>query len=228
MGNLLRHIVVLLGCAVLISACGASQPLPPTPTMTSTPTPTPRLTRTPTPTATPTRTPTPTPTFTPTPITGAACLIGGWSLVNLESLADVLIAQTGMQGTAEVTGGGLVYVFGANRQATVKADNYTVRIKLKRGLLTFNATASIDGTTTAIYDTSTNDEIRFSQVNDDDLSLQLIVNGLEGLFGSVKEQAAMFGLPAVNSMLRFECEGNMLKYSPLIKDAPLMIWTRTP
>jgi hypothetical protein len=135
--------------------------------------------------------------------------------------------QTGMQGTAEVISGRLVYAFDTARQAAVKADNYTIQIKLKRGVLTFNATASIDGTTTAIYEASMN-EIRFSQVNDENLHLQLVANGLEGLFGSVKERAAMFGLPASNSALRFECVGNTLKYSPRIKDAPLMIWTRLP
>jgi len=229
-GLSLIAVIVMLS----LSACGsAPQPLPstptitPSPTATSTPRPTHTPTRTPTRTATPTRTPTPTPTFTPTPITGAACLVGEWSLVNLNSFADVLIAQTGMQGTAEVTSGGLVYRFDVNHQATVKADNYTVQIKLKKGFLTFNAVASMDGATTATYETAGNDEVRFLQVNDHDLKLQLVVNGLDGMFGSVKDRAALFGLPAPNSILRFECVENTLKYAPLIKDAPQMVWTRT-
>jgi hypothetical protein len=138
----------------------------------------------------------------------------------------VLIAQTGLQGTADVTGGSLTYAFGTDHQASVKADNYTVQMKLKRGILTFNATATIDGLITAAYAVSNNSELRFSQVNDEQLRLQLVVNGLEGLFGSVQDQAAMFGLPASNSALRFDCVGNTLKYAPLIKDAPSMIWTR--
>jgi hypothetical protein len=138
----------------------------------------------------------------------------------------VLIAQTGLQGTADVTGGSLTYAFGPDHQASVTANNYTVQMKLKRGILTFNATATIDGLTTAAYDASNNDEIRFAQVDDDQLRLQLVVNGLEGLFGSAQDQAAMFGLPASNSVLRFDCVGNTLKYSPLIKDAPSMIWSR--
>lgn len=225
--------LILLASVLLLSACSSAPlPLPSTPTntatltLTPTPRPTHTPTRTPTRTATPTRTPTPTPTFTPTPITGAACLIGEWSLVNLNSFAEVLIAQTGMQGTAEVTSGGLIYVFDAQHQASVKAENFTVQIKLKKGFLTFNAVASMDGTTTATYETSDNDEVRFQQVNDQDLNLQLVVNGLDGMFGSVKDRAALFGLPAPNSTLRFECVANTLKYSPLIKDAPQMVWSR--
>lgn len=218
--------------ALMLTACVTAPIVPATPTISPTvtatlrPTRTPTATRTPTPTATATRTPTPTPTLTPTPITGAACLIGEWTPEDLEAFANVVIAQTGMQGTAEVTSGGLIYAFSADHQATVKADNYTVQMKLKRGILTFNATATIDGLTTAAYDASNNTEIRFSQVDDEQLRLQLVVNGLEGLFGSAKDQAALFGLPASNSALRFDCVGNTLKYSPLIKDAPSIIWTR--
>ncbi len=232
----IRRIVMLIGFigALMLTACVNAPIVPasvtptisPTVTATLRPTRTPTATRTPTPTATSTGTPTPTPTLTPTPITGAACLIGEWTPEDLEAFANMVIAQTGMQGTADVTGGNLTYAFGTDHQASVTADNYTVQMKLKRGILTFNATATIDGLTTAAYDASSNTEIRFSQVNDEQLRLQLVVNGLEGLFGSAQDQAAMFGLPTSNSALRFDCVGNTLKYAPLIKDAPSMIWTR--
>lgn len=231
-----RQSVILIEVigALMLTACVNAPIVPATvtptssPTVTATlrPTRTPTVTRTPTPTATPTRTPTATPTLTPTPVTGAACLIGEWSLEDLEAFASVVIAQTGSQGTADVTGGSLTYAFGADQQASVKANNYTVQMKLKRGLLTFNATATIDGLLTAAYAASNNGELRFSQVNDEQLRLQLIVNGLEGLFGSAQDQAALFGLPASNSALRFDCVGDTLKYAPLIKDAPAMIWSR--
>ncbi|MBI5564922.1 MAG: hypothetical protein HY870_08510 [Chloroflexi bacterium] len=219
-------------CALLLTACARPPVVPVTPavspTLTATvrPTRTSTPTRTPTPTATPTRTPTPTPTFTPTPVTGAACLIGEWTLENPDAFAAVLIARSGLQGTADVTGGGLTYTFGAGRQASVEADNVAVQLKLKRGIFAFNATGTMDGVVTAAYEVSNNSELRFSQVNDERLRLRLVVNGLEGLFGSGQDQAALFGLPAQNSVLRFDCVGDTLRYTPLVKDAPPLIWAR--
>jgi hypothetical protein len=215
-------------CAVMLTACITAPiaPTPVTPAISPTVTATPRPTLTPTPTATPTRTPTPTPTLTPTPVTGAACLSGEWTLENPDAFAQGLIAQTGMQGTADVTGGGLTYKFDADRQTSVTAQNVVVQLKLKRGILTFNALATMDGVITATYTVANDNEIRFSQVNDEQLQLRLVVNGLEGLFGSAKDQAAMFGLPAENSTLRFDCVGNTYTYTPLVKGAPPLVWAR--
>lgn len=141
-------------------------------------------------------------------------------------MAQDLIAQSGMQGSVTSTSGNLVYAFDADHQARVTADNFSIKTKLKQGLFTFDATASLDGTTTARYITLGNGEIQFAQIDDAGLHLKLVVNSVEGLFGSLKDRLPLFGWPTLNVQLRYTCVENSLQYTAAVAHAPLLSWAR--
>jgi hypothetical protein len=221
---------VLLATMLFLTACtssviATSAPVVPTaiPT-TPAPTRTPQPTSTPRPTNTPAPTITPAPTNTPTPISGAACLVGQWQVEDLSSY----VASLAVQGQVLSEAGPVTYQFDPNGQARVTVDHFTMKVKAPVQGFTLNLNVVIDGEATARYTGSPSDQLAFSNVNLDGLTVSA-GTGKRTLFsGTPTEMADLFGLsldPLFNTST-YTCRGDVLNYTPPLQNASEVVLTR--
>jgi hypothetical protein len=216
---------VVLAAMLLLTACdshAAATSAPIVPTVVPT---TPAPTRTPQPTNTPTPTNTPAPTPTPTPISGAACLVGKWQVEDLSKY----VASLAVPGQVLSESGPITYQFDPNGQAQITVDHFTMKVKAPVQGLTLSLDVVIDGDVTALY-TGTSDQLAFSNVQLDDLTVSA-GTGKRTLFsGTPSEMADLFGLsldPLFNTST-YACRGDVLKYTPPLQKASEVTLKRAP
>ena len=215
---------VLLAAMLFLTACTSSTIATSAPVVpTAIPT-TPAPTRTPQPTSTPRPTNTPAPTSTPTPISGAACLVGKWQVEDLSSY----VASLAVQGQVLDESGPVTYQFVNSGQAHVTVDHFAMKVKAPVQGLTLNLNVVIDGEVTAHYTGNSSDQLAFSNVQLDGLTVSA-GTGKRTLFsGTPTEMADMFGLsldPLFNTST-YSCRGDVLKYTPPLQNASEVVLTR--
>jgi len=215
---------VMLAAMLFLTACtgsavATSAPVPPTAVpATSAPT------RTPQPTSTPKPTNTPAPTSTPTPISGAACLIGEWQVEDLSSY----LTSLAVQGQVLSESGPITYRFDAQGQARVTIDHFTMKVKVPVQGLSLNLTVIIDGDATARYTASHSNQLTFSNVQLDDLTVSAGTGKQELFAGTPTELADMFGVsldPLFNTSV-YSCRADTLKYTPPLQNASEVVLQR--
>jgi hypothetical protein len=185
---------------------------------------TPAPTRTPQPTSTLRPTNTPAPTFTPTPISGATCLVGKWQVEDLSSY----VASLAVQGQVQKESGPITYQFDNSGQAQVAVDHFTMKVKAPVQGLTLNLNVIIDGAVTAGYTGGLSDQLAFSNVQLDGLTVSA-GTGKRTLFsGTPTEVADLFGLsldPLFNTST-YTCRGDVLKYTLPLQNASEVVLKR--
>ncbi len=221
---------ILLALALSLAACNRSAPVvsaPAQPTAAlSTATATPKPTNTPTKTSTPQPTDTPTPTFTPTPISGAACLIGQWQVADQAAF----LASLGVQGQALSQSGPITYRFDADGQAQVTVDQFAMKVKAPIKGLPLTVNVLIDGSARADYTATRSDQLAFSNVLLDGLTVTVSLGKQELFSGTPTEMADTFGLslaPLFNAAT-YACRGDVLKYTPPLQNAREVQLQRVP
>ena len=214
----------MLAAMLLVTACNGnavatSAPVPPTAVPT-----TPAPTRTPQPTNTPKPTNTPAPTSTPTPISGAACLVGKWQVEDLSRY----LASLAVQGQVLGESGPITYQFDKSGQARVTVDHFTMKMKAPVQGLSLNLNVIIDGDATARYTASQSNELAFSNVQLDGVTVSAGTGKRELFAGTPGEMADMFGLsldPLFNTST-YSCRGDTLKYTPPLQNASEVVLKR--
>jgi hypothetical protein len=223
MSNFTRT-ALMLAAMLFLSSCTSSAvataaPVPPTAIPT-----TPAPTRTPQPTSTPRPTSTPAPTSTPTPISGAACLIGKWQVEDLSGY----LASVGLPGQVLSTSGPVTYQFDQSGQARVTVDHFAMKVKVPVQGLPLSLTVNIDGDATARYTTNQSNQLAFSNVQLDGLTVSAGTGKRELFAGTPTEMADMFGLsldPLFNTSI-YSCRADVLKYTPPLQDASAVLLKR--
>jgi len=220
MFHTVRSIVfIALTSLLLLTACNRSAPVTSAPALptavppTVAPTATAGPTFTPTSTSTPKPTNTPPPTYTPTPISGAACLIGQWQVEDLSSY----LASLAVQGQVLSESGPITYQFDKSGQARVTVDHFTMKVKVPVQGLLLNLNVVIDGDATARYTTDQSNQLAFSDVQLDGLTVSAGTGKRELFSGTPTEMADLFGLsldPLFNTSM-YDCRVDTFKYRPL-------------
>jgi hypothetical protein len=209
---------VLLAAVLFLSACTSST------NATSAPVSPTAIPATPAPTNTPQPTNTPAPTYTPTPISGAACLVGKWQVENLSGY----MASLAVPGQVLSESGPITYQFDKNGQARVTVDHFTMKVKAPVQGFTLNLNVVIDGEATARYTGSSSNQLAFSNVQLDGLTVSAGTGKRELFSGTPAEMADLFGLsldPLFNTST-YSCRGDTLKYIPPLQNASEVVLTR--
>lgn len=124
--------------------------------------------------------------------------------------------------------GRIIYTFSPDGKASVKADNFSIKMKLTTQGLTFNLAAIITGDATADYATSDPNKVTFSNNQAGNLKLSTTLNGAEMAAVSPDEIQSAFGFSAdpERNNFTYECSGNTLTYTPPVKDSTPLTLTR--
>ena len=199
-------------------------------TVTPSPTRTPRPTSTPAPTNTPKPTNTPTPTYTPTPISGAACLVGAWNVEDLSSYLAALTGGTNTQAQVLSGSGPITYRFATQGRARVTVDQLAMKLKVPVRGLSLNLTVTIDGDAAAGYTAGNSNQLEFSQVQLDGLTVSAKLGKQELFAGTPGEMADLvgFSLEPLFSAAAYDCRADTLKYTPPLQDAREVVLKRIP
>jgi hypothetical protein len=214
--------------AVVLSACSSAPattaPAGPAPTTAaptaSAPTAAPTIVPTVAPTDTPAPTATTAPTATPLPASGSACLVGTWELSDMSTYMESVMAKSGSAVTLVGQTGGFVYTFGADGNAHVEAQDFTMKMSMDVQKLKFDINITISGAADSQY-TATADKVTYSNGKVNGLKISATMNGTELFSTTPDELAAMFGVspdPKYNTF-GYQCDGDTLVYTPPIADA---------
>jgi hypothetical protein len=207
--------LMVLMLVLVLTACNRSAPAQPT-----------AIPTTPAPTNTPQPTNTPAPTYTPTPISGAACLVGKWQVENLFGY----MAALAVPGQVLSESGPITYQFDRNGQARVTVDHFAMKVKAPVQGFTLNLNVVIDGEATARYTGSSSNQLAFTNVQLDGLTVSAGTGKRELFSGTPAEMADLFGLsldPLFNTST-YSCRGDTLKYIPPLQNASEVVLQRIP
>ena len=138
------------------------------------------------------------------------------------------VASLAVQGQVLNESGPVTYQFDTNGQARVTVDHFTMKVKAPVQGLTLNLNVVIDGEVTARYTGSPSDQLAFSNVQLDGLTVSA-GTGKRTLFsGTPTEMADLFGLsldPLFNTST-YSCRGDVLKYTPPLQNASEVVLKR--
>ena len=229
--------LVLSACssapATTAPAAPAAAPTTSAPTVapTNAPTTAPTVAPTDTPAPTPTTAPTATsaPTAAPLPASGGACLVGTWELSDMSTYMESVMAKSGSAVTLVGQTGGFVYTFGADGNAHVEAQDFTMKMSMDVQKLKFDINITISGAADSQY-TATADKVTYSNGETKNLKVSATMNGTELFSTTPDELAAMFGVspdPKYNTF-GYQCQGDTLVYTPPITDAQPITLKRVP
>ncbi len=126
--------------------------------------------------------------------------------------------------------GSITYVFGNDGVASVEADGFKLTLNVDVQGVTLDIVVSIDGRATANYTLGDPNKVTFSNPKTGDLKFSATLNGQELFSSTSDELAAMFGVSSdpKYETSTYECSGDMLTYTPPVKNAKPLTFKRVP
>ncbi len=227
-------ILILLCLALVASACTSAATTTPAPAAPAQQQPSAPPAAQPTATTAPTNTPAPTatsePTDTPAPQTASSvdCLVGTWEISDFSQYFASIMVQIKTPFTISDQTGNLTLTFGPDGKALMKADQWKVTLTGNVQNVPLTIVISVNGTAKADY-TAADGKIVFTNRTNDNMVMSSTVNGQELFSGTSDELAGLFGISGSNNAFNtfpYECAGNLLNYTPPVKNAKAVILKR--
>lgn len=135
-----------------------------------------------------------------------------------------------MPGQVLSESGPITYQFDKNGQARVTVDHFAMKVKSPVQGFTLNLKVVIDGEATARYTGSSSNQLAFTNVQLDGLTVSAGTGKRELFSGTPAEMADLFGLsldPLFNAST-YSCRGDILKYTPPLQNAAEVTLKRIP
>jgi hypothetical protein len=138
------------------------------------------------------------------------------------------LASLGVAGQVQSESGPITYQFDSNGQAHVTVDRFTMKVKVPVQGLSLNLNVVIDGDATARYMANRSNQLAFSDVQLDGLTVSAGTGKCVLIAAAPTEMADLFGLsldPLFNTST-YTCRADTLTYMPPLQNASEVVLTR--